>query len=465
MPVSSLGASVVSVVVASTTMSHSLNPPPPLPKELAARVSPDAIYSYVTTLVSFGTRNTLSATDDPACGIGAARTYIRDTLRDFASVMPRGAYGAGGEMVVSFESFIQPPTPNGRIPEPTELVNVVAIIPGTLSPERRYYVVGHYDSRNSDGLDRIGDAPGANDDASGTAVVMELARIIAEHGPLESTVVFLATAGEEQGLLGAKYHAAQAAARGEKILGVLNNDMVGDPSAPDGVPPTPGARHLVRVFSEGIPRSAADARALAEVRALSAESDSPSRQLARYIAEIGNLYDLPVKPKLVFRPDRFLRGGDHSAFNEAGFPAVRFTELDENYSRQHQNVTEKDGKPYGDVPEYVDKAYLADVARLNLAAIVSLANAPSPPPRARLLVKELTHTCTIRWDPSPEPDVAGYEIVWRDTTDPMWIHAKDVGNVTEYTLDMNKDDWFFGVRAYDKDGYRSPVSFPAAAQE
>lgn len=438
--------------------------PPALPRELAARVSPDIIFGHVEALAAFGTRNTLSATDHPTRGIGAARNYIRIQMEDFASVMPRAAYGAGGEMTVSFEAFEQPPTPNGRIPEPTELVNVVGVIPGTVSPERRYYVVGHYDSRNSDGLDREGDAPGANDDASGTAVVMELARVIAEHGPLESTVVFLATAGEEQGLLGAKYHADGAAARGEKILGVLNNDIVGDPGGAEGVPPTPGAKHFIRLFSEGIPRNA-DAKTVAEIRSLAGESDSASRQLARYIAEVAATYDLPVKPKLIFRPDRFLRGGDHLAFAEVGFPAVRFTEFDEDYSRQHQNVTEKDGRPYGDVPEYVDKEYLANVARLNLAAMVCLANAPSPPPRARLLTKELTNNCTIRWDASPEPDVAGYEVVWRDTTDPTWRHAKDVGNVTEYTLEMSKDDWFFGVRAYDKDGYRSPVSFPVASRE
>ena len=441
-----------------TTIATTPNPDaPPLPAQVAQSISADRAYGYVTSLAGFGTRHTLSAADHPTRGIGAARRWMKETLEGFA---------AGGPMAVSFESFMQPPTPNGRIPEETEIVNVVAVLPGSM-PEaagRRYYIVGHYDSRNADGLDREGDAPGANDDASGTAVVMEVARVLAAHGPLESTVVLLATAGEEQGLLGAKYHAESAAARGETILGVLSNDIVGDPSAPDGFPATPGAHQLIRLFSEGIPRNATAAQ-LAQIRALAAESDSPSRQLARYIADVGETYGLAVKPKLVFRPDRFLRGGDHSAFNEAGFPAVRFTELDEDYSRQHQDVTEKDGRPYGDVAEYVDKDYLAGVARLNAAAIVCLANAPSPPPKARVLTAELENGITLRWDESPEPDVAGYEVVWRATTDATWTHAKDVGNVTLASLQMSKDDWFFGVRAYDRDGYRSPVSFPVAARE
>ncbi len=454
-------AIVLAAMATRITTDPTPPPPPPLPGEIAARVSPDVCYGYVTALAGFGTRSTLSATDDPARGIGAARAWIRSTMEGFAA-----ATGAEGGLSVTFESFEQPPTPNGRIPEPTEIVNVVGVLPGRMpeAAHRRYYVVGHYDSRNADGLDREGDAPGANDDASGTAVVMEVARVLAEHGPLDATVVFLATAGEEQGLLGARYHAAQAAARKETILGVLNNDIVGDPSTPEGFPPTPGASQLIRVFSEGIPRNA-DARTLAQIRALAAEGDSRSRQLARYIAEVGEAYGLPVKAKLVFRPDRFLRGGDHTAFNEAGFPAVRFTELDEDYSRQHQNVTRRDGRPYGDVPEYVDREYLANVARLNAAALVCLANAPTPPPNARLLTAELTNGCTMRWDPSPEPDVAGYEVVWRDTADATWTHARDVGNVTEATLALSKDDWFFGVRAYDREGYRSPVSFPAAAPE
>ena len=201
------------------------------------------------------------------------------------------------------------------------------------------------------------------------------------------------------------------------------------------------------------------------VRSLSAESDSTSRQLARYMSVIANIHNLPVRPMLVFRPDRFLRGGDHTAFNEAGFPAVRMTEVYENYDHQHQDVRTEDGKQFGDLPEFVDPGYIADVAKLNATAIVHLANAPSTPGNARIIAAELTNDTTLRWETSPESDVAGYEIVYRETTSPVWQDAVDVGNTTEGTLELSKDNWFFGVRAYDKLGYRSPVAFPIAARE
>jgi hypothetical protein len=218
------------------------------------------------------------------------------------------------------------------------------------------------------------------------------------------------------------------------------------------------------VFSEGVPRNPS-AEVLTNIRTLAGESDSPSRELARFVEEAGAQDQTPVKAMLVFRPDRFLRGGDHSAFNDNGFPAVRFTTVYENYDRQHQNVTEQDGKPYGDVVRFVDAEYLGNVARLNGVTLVRLANAPSPPPKARIITSKLENATTIKWEKSPEPDVAGYELVWRDTTAPRWEHAKDLGNVTEATLPMGKDNVFFGIRAYDRDGYKSPVEFFAAAKE
>lgn len=311
------------------------------------------------------------------------------------------------------------------------------------------------------------DAPGANDDGSGTAAVMEAARVLAGQR-LDATLVFLCTAGEEQGLIGAKYHADQAAARGEHIAAVLNNDIVGDPRGPGGDPAT-AARDRIRLFSEGLPRNPS-ATDLAKIRSLAAESDSPSRELARFIAEVANSEGTAVRPMLVFRLDRFLRGGDHSAFNDAGFAAVRFCEVHEDYKRQHQNVRQEpgpDGKPVrmGDLPEFVDEEYLAEVTRLNVTALVHLANAPSPPADARVITAQLSYDTTLRWSASPEPDVAGYEVVWRDTTSPTWQGVQDVGNATEATINQSKDNCFFGVRAYDKDGFRSPVAFPAAARE
>lgn len=429
-----------------------------LVKQVVDRVDSQHAYYLVEKLVGFGTRHTLSDTRSETRGIGAARRWIKSEMESYAksSREPR--------LTVSFEEFTQRPGP--RVPTETTIVNVVGVLPGMMpeAANRRYYVVGHYDSRNGDPLDGAGDSPGANDDASGTAVVMELARVLADV-KLDATVVFLCTAGEEQGLLGASYHAAQAAARGEDIRAVLSNDIVGDPTGPaDPVGKPVSARYKIRVFSEGVGRNPG-ARELAEMRSVSSESDSPSRQLARCIAEVARETRTAVQPMLIFRPDRFLRGGDHSAFNDNGFAAVRFTTVFENYDRQHQTITRREGKPYGDLPEFVDADYLGNVARLNAAAIVSLANAPSSPGNTRIITAQLTNDTTLRWEASPEPDVAGYEVVWRDTTSPEWTNSKDVGKATEATLPLSKDNVFFGVRAYDMDGYRSPVAFPSAAKE
>jgi hypothetical protein len=432
----------------------------PFTTNIITQISPDHIRRSIETLAGFGTRHTLSETESGTRGIGAARRWIHAEFERYSRA-------AGGHLQVSFETFQAPPGP--RIPGGHELVNIVAVLPGKMpeAAHRRYYIVGHYDSIPSNNLDSTSDAPGANDDASCTAAVMEIARILAAH-PADATIVFLCTAGEEQGLIGARYHADQAAARGETIMGVLSNDIIGDPSGPGG-DPARAERYRVRVFSESIPRNPS-AQQLATIRSLAAESDSPSRQLARHIAEVAEHEGLPVKPMLIFRHDRFLRGGDHTAFNDAGFPAVRFTEVYEDYRRQHQNVrTERTPRGetvvIGDLPEFVDPGYVADVARLNAAAILHMANAPSPPSNVRIITARLSYDTTIRWNKSPEPDVAGYEIVWRETTAPLWQGVKDVGNTTEVTLDLSKDNLFFGVRAYDKDGHRSPASFPAAARE
>lgn len=422
--------------------------PPAIVAPLVAEVSPQRLRQTVDRLAAFGTRHTLSA-EAPDRGIVAAREWIAAQMEE-ASVADR----VGGPLSVELD--VHRVEPNGRrVDVPVDVVNVLAVLPGSdpTAAKRRYYVIGHYDSRNSDPMDREGDAPGANDDGSGTAVVIELARVLADQ-PLESTVVLMASAGEEQGLLGARAHARAARGGGVDIRAVLSNDIVGDPTAPDG-------RRLeeeIRVFSEGMQRAASEAEQAA-IRNLGAESDAPSRQLARFVDFIAVWHDLPVKPALRFRPDRYLRGGDHSAFNEQGFAAVRFTEMAENYDRQHQDLRREDGRDYGDRPEYVDEGYLANVARLNLATLVHLANAPSAPPNTRVLAAELTTDTTVRWDPSPESDVAGYEVVWRATTQAQWTSARYVEGATELTLPQSKDDWQFGVRAVDHDGFRSPVRF------
>lgn len=428
--------------------------PQPLVQDVMRTITPESAIAHVERLASFGTRHTLSDTVSETRGIGAARRWLKSTLERYAA--------SGGRMVVSFDEFDVPPMP--RMPQGGKVVNVMAVLPGAMpeAADRLYYVVGHFDSRNSDGMDVSGDAPGANDDASGTSVVLECARALADKR-LDATVVFLCTAGEEQGLVGARFHAEAAKGAGKVVMGVLSNDIVGDPFGPGGDKSMTTA-HLIRLFSEGLPRTAT-AEEYARIRTLAAESDSPGRQLARFIAEVARREETAVKPMLVFRPDRFLRGGDHSAFAEVGYPAVRFTEVHEDYAKQHQDVRTENGKVIGDLPEFVDAEYLANVARLNAAALVHLANAPRPPANVRVITAELAYDTTLRWEACPEPDVAGYEVVWRETTAAEWQHAKDVGAALEATIAENKDNVFFGVRAYDRDGYRSPVAFAGAARE
>lgn len=441
---------LVSLAMSLPLCSPALAGPPERPAEvdaLVGDVSEGSLRATIDTLVTFGTRHTMSDTASDERGIGAARRWLRGQLQSIADASGRG------DITVELMRHAQPPS--RRRPEGVEVVNVVMTIPGSM-PEaaaRRYVVLGHYDSRNASGGDSEGAAPGANDDGSGTALVLELARVFAARR-CDATVVFLMTAGEEQGLFGANWFARTAIDEGWDIRAALSNDIMGDPTGPGGryTPAT------VRVFSEAIP-SAASPTDLNTIRRLGSENDSSSRQLARYIADIAQRHDTTVKPWIIYRTDRFLRGGDHSAFNDQGFAAVRFTEVHENYDRQHQNVRMIDGKPYGDVAEFVDETYLANVTRLNGAALYTLANAPSAPSNTGMLVQGLSIDTTLRWDPSPEPDVTGYEVVYRDTSSSAWQHVIDVGDVTEHVVDKSKDNWFFGVRAYDEHGYRSPVSF------
>ncbi|MAO20157.1 MAG: hypothetical protein CMJ35_02140 [Phycisphaerae bacterium] len=436
-----------------------------MPDRVMDAVDPDMIRMYVDTLAGFGTRHTLSETESDTRGIGAARRWVKAQFERNIQ-----GHGKGGDAAPRV--YFDPHTvePDGRrITKPVEVVNVICLIPGS-NPESRdrlYYVLGHLDSRASEANDATSDAPGANDDASGVALMIELARVLARE-PIEATVVLMATSGEEQGLFGARLHAQAALDSGKNIVAVLNNDTVGDPT---GVLKDQDGSKEIRVFSEGIPApmiTMEESEISGEVRRLrlyGTESDSPSRQIARYIADVANLHKTTVQPRLIHRPDRFLRGGDHTPFNELGFAAIRFCETYEDYDHQHQDVRIEDGKQYGDLPEFVDEHYLADVTRLNALTLVHLTNAPSAPENTRVIIAELTNDTTLRWDPSPESDVAGYEIVWRETSEPQWDGFQDVGNTTEGTVPLSKDNWFFGVRAYDKDGYRSPVSYPRPARE
>ncbi|HEV8134099.1 MAG TPA: M28 family metallopeptidase [Pyrinomonadaceae bacterium] len=402
----------------------------------------------IRQLVSFGTRNTLSEQNDPKRGIGAARDWL------YAEFL-KAAEASGGRMTVEKQSFEQPKA--ARVPQPTELTNIVATLKGTQpeSASRIYVVSGHYDSMCSSPTDGKCDAPGANDDASGTAAVLEVARVMSKY-KFDATIVFMTVPGEEQGLLGATHYAEDAKQKAVNIDAMFTNDIIGNTLGGNGV----RDRGTVRVFSEGVPSNETAAEATVR-RSVGGENDSASRQLARFIKETGESYVPQMKVMLVYRRDRYGRGGDHNPFLERGFPAVRFTEVNEEYKHQHQNVRVENGVQYGDLPEFVDFAYIANVARVNAASLAMLALAPSRPQNVNILTARLSNDTDLKWDANKEPDIAGYEIVWRDTTSPVWTNSKAVGNVTSFTMKgMSKDNYFFGVRAVDKDGNRSPVTYP-----
>jgi hypothetical protein len=298
-----------------------------------------------------------------------------------------------------------------------------------------------------------GDAPGANDDGSGTAVSLECARVLSKL-KFPATIIFLTVAGEEQGLNGSHHFAKMAKEQGWNIEATLNNDIVGgDKSAEQD-------RSVVRVFSEGLPAAATE-QEIRRIRGLGGENDSASRQLARYIADVGRTYEVGVKPMLVFRLDRYLRGGDHYSFNQQGFAAVRFTEFREDFNHQHQNVRTENGVEYGDLIKFVDFEYVAEVAKLNAATLASLAAGPAPPANVHLLTKDLENDSTITWEASPGNRATEYEVLWRSTSSPEWEHVQKVGNVQRATLKLSKDNVIFAVRALDGSGHRSLPVVPA----
>src|SRR3984957_17713470 len=407
-------------------------------------VSAERIRANVEKLVSFGTRLTISAQDPAAIGsgrgVGAAREGIKSEFERYSK-------DCGGCLEVKTDAFTEPAA--DRIPQPTEITNIYAILKGTdaENTKRGVLVTGHYDSRNSDILDVKGEAPGANDDGSETAVSLECARVLSKL-KFPATIIFLTVAGEEQGLNGSHHFAKLAKDQGWDIEAVLNNDIVGGEKSADPV------HSVVRVFSEGLPAAATE-QEIHRIRVLGAENDSASRQLAHYIADVGRAYNTGVKPVLVFRLDRYLRGGDHYSFNQQGFAAVRFTEFREDFHHQHQNVRTEGGIEYGDLLRFVDFDYVAHVARLNAASLASLASAPAPPANVHLLTKDLENDSTLTWEKTPGGAASGYEILWRATTSPEWEHVEKVGNVTRTTLKRSKDNVIFAVRAVDRAGHKS----------
>ena len=408
------------------------------------------IEADVRALAGFHTRHTLS--DDPSqtSGVVAAREWIRQQFDDVART-------SGGRLRVAMHETMIERT-SERVPRPVKVVNVLATLQGTSDPNRVYLVSGHYDSRASETNDYTSRAPGANDDASGTALVIELARVMSQYD-FDATIVFAAVAGEEQGLLGAAALAEHAKAQRWNLEAMFTNDIVGNTHGGNGVHDD----KRVRVFSEGVPTVESPVQLQAR-QSNGGENDGPSRQVARYIDEVAQQYTPGFDVTLIWRRDRFGRGGDHIPFNRQGFAALRFTEPNEHYDRQHQDVRVEDGKQYGDTPEYVDFDYVANVARVNCAALASMARAPARVGNVRIST-QLEYDTTLTWEPSTESDLAGYVVLARETTAPTWQHRIDVDkSEPRARVRLSKDDYIFAVQAVDEAGHASIPASPLPAR-
>jgi len=414
-------------------------------------IDPGRIQATILRLTQFGTRHTASSQTDPVRGIGAATAWVNQQMQAIAAT-------SSGRMTVQQQTFVQPVS--NRIPVPTTITNVIATLQGTASPQRYYVVTGHLDSRVTDVLDFTSDAPGADDDASGVAAVLELARVFATR-QFPGTLVFATVAGEEQGLYGSSFMAQQMATASADVQGMFSNDIVGASQAHDGTRPDP---FTVRMFLEGIPTNAT-AGDISIMQSVGGENDGKSRQLGRFVREVAPLELTGMNVRLIWRRDRYLRGTDSLSFQGHGYPAARFTEPRENFNHEHQNTQVVNGVQFGDLIRYVDFNYVARVARVNAAALWALATSPSTPKNVLIHTTPPgtlsgTNLTMLSWDANPESNLTGYEVVQRETTSPEWTSAIPVGNVTTVTLNISKDNVQFGLRAVDQDGNRSPVGFP-----
>ena len=412
--------------------------------QIAGAASAERIEADIRKLAGFGTRNTLSDTVSDTRGIGAARRWIKEE-------MDRISQACGGCMEVTYMAKVQE---GSRLPRPVNVVNVLGIIRGTVHPDRYVIMSGDIDSRASNGTDGETDAPGANDNASGMAGALEAARILTQYR-FPTSVILVGLSGEEQGLWGGQHMAEVAVEEGWDIAAVLNNDMIGNIQGIDGVIDN----STFRVFSEPYPVTAPESE-LRGYRTFGGEVDGPSRQLARYVDRITATYFTNLDAKMVYRLDRFGRGGHHRPFNDRGFPAVRLIETHEHYDRQHQDLRTENGIEYGDVVEGVDFDYAARITAVNAAVLASLAWAP-PAPKNVLVGGAGRPSTTLAWDAVDDPNLAGYKVYWRDTTSPQWENSRFVGNVTEFTLEnLVIDNYLFGVASVGRDGNESVVVFP-----
>lgn len=418
--------------------------------DILGKISTDSIKANVRKLASFHTRHTTSDTTSDSTGIGAARRWIYDKFKQYRKA-------SGDQLKVKYDQYVE--TENSRIEEPTEIVNIVGMLPGRQleSKDRMYLVSGHYDSRVSDIMDDTSYAPGANDDASGTAAVMELARVMSKH-EFDATILFMAVAGEEQGLLGAHHFARKASNRNMNIAAMFTNDIIGNT-----IKSTDGSVHddEIRIFTQGV---SSDKKLSDYHRMLlrtGGENDTPSRQLGRFIYRVAENHISDLTVNMIYRKDRYLRGGDHTAFLEQEYPAVRFSEPHEYYERQHQDVRVENGVQYGDLPKFVDYPYVTKITKLNAATLAVLANAPARPQEVRIDVSRLENNTTLRWKENNEPDLKNYEIVWRKTHAPYWKHSRMAGDTTAFTVTgVSKDNYLFGIRSVDQYGNKSPAVYP-----
>jgi Peptidase family M28 len=437
--------------LAETDPALSRQAPDPALRAMLRDIDPDRIKATILKLVSFGTRHTASSQTDPNRGIGAATDWVFGQMQSFAAA-------SGGRMTVQKQTFVQPVS--STIPVPTTITNVIATLKGTASPERFYVITGHLDSRVTDVLNFTDDAPGADDDGSGVAVVLELVRVFATH-QFPGTLVLATVAGEEQGLFGSAFMAKQMKAAGNDVQGMFSNDIVGASQAWDGTRPDP---HTVRLFVEGIPTAATPAQ-ISLMQSVGGENDGATHQLARFVTDVAPSGLTGINVRVIWRRDRYLRGSDHISFQQQGYPAARITEPRENFNHEHQDVRVENGVQFGDLPQFVDFDYTARVARVNGAALWALATNPATPKNLQIHTAPPagfpgTNLTALSWDANPEPDLAGYEVVMRETTAANWTSAIGVGNVTSVTLNISKDNVQFGLRAIDKAGHRSPAAFP-----
>src|SRR5215475_92588 len=452
-----VAAPIVAHAASATAAPAGLNPAQntgnfdPALRALIRQIDPNRIQATIQRLTEFGTRHTASSQTDPVRGIGAATAWVFQQMQDSAAT-------SGGNMTVQKQTFVQPVS--SRIPVPTTITNVIATLKGTASPERFYVITGHLDSRVSDVLDFTKDAPGADDDGSGVAVVLELVRVFATR-QFPGTLVLATVAGEEQGLFGSAHMAAQMKAAGNDVQGMFSNDIVGASQAWDGTRPDP---HTVRLFVEGIPTEVTPAQ-ISLMQSVGGENDGATHQLARFVTDVAPFSLTGMNIRVIWRRDRYLRGSDHLSFQQQGYPAARITEPRENFNHEHQDVRVEGGVQFGDLPQFVDFGYTARVAKVNGAALWALATNPSTPKNLQIHTTPPagfpgTNLTALDWDANPEPDLAGYEVVMRETTAANWTSAIGVGNVTSVTLNISKDNVQFGLRAIDTVGHRSPAAFP-----